>query len=74
MKHSAIPKQSTVLLIIGLLLVSLNPLLDRFMGVPDFIRGFLSGLGIALETIAFIKIQRSKKENQRCNIFPVFRK
>lgn len=73
MKHNTIPKQAIVLLITGLLIVSFNLILGKYMGVPDFIKGFLSGLGIALETIALIKIQRSRKENQQCSVLPVFK-
>jgi hypothetical protein len=69
MKYNTNPKQNMVLLITGLLLVSLNPLFGKYMGAPDFVRGFLSGLGITLETIALIKIQRSRKMSQQCAAF-----
>lgn len=74
MMNNTIPKPAMALLITGLLLVSLNPVFGKYMGVPDFVKGFLTGLGLTLEFIALVKIQRRKKENQRCSVFPVFRK
>jgi hypothetical protein len=74
MKFKRIPKQAMICLITGLLLVSFTPIIARHAGIPDFVRGLLSGLGVALETFALLKIQRSKKSNWLCNAFPVLNK
>lgn len=61
MKRNAISKPVLILLVSGLLLTSVVPALSRYFPMPDFMKGFLSGLGITLEVIALIKSQRDKK-------------
>lgn len=73
MKYNAIPKQAIMYLVTGLLLTSLTPILNKYLAMPDFIKGFLTSLGLTLEFIALVKIQRIKKENQRCGVLPVFK-
>ncbi|MVN22852.1 hypothetical protein [Mucilaginibacter arboris] len=65
MKRNTIPKSALVCLIIGLLMTALTPLIGRYFLLPDFLKGFLNGLGLAVETFAIIKIQQSKK-NMKC--------
>jgi len=74
MKYNRMPKQATLCLIMGLLLVTLTPIINTRLAIPDFAKGFLTGLGLTLEFIALVNIQRSKKENQRCQVFPVLKK
>jgi hypothetical protein len=60
MKSNTIPKQALILLITGLLMTTLLPAIGRYLVVPDLVKGFLTGLGLAIEFIALVKIQRSK--------------
>lgn len=61
MKQNTMSKPALALLITGLLLISFVPLVNRYFPLPDFVKGFLGGLGIALELIALIKSKRDKK-------------
>lgn len=61
MTRISIPKSALAYLVIGLLLTTLMPILDRYFPIPDLLRGFITGLGLTLEVIALVKIQRSKK-------------
>ena len=63
MKH--FPKSVLVLLVVGLLMTSLPPMINRHFAIPDILRGFLGGLGLALEVIALVKMQRHQK-NVKC--------
>ncbi len=74
MKYNKIPKQALVCLITGLLLTSLTPIISKHLAIPHFAKGFLSGLGIALECISLVQIQRSTRASQRCNVLSVFKK
>jgi hypothetical protein len=69
MKHNPIPKPALFLLIAGLLLTTTMPIIGRHFLMPDFVKGFMTGLGLTLELIALVKIQRSK--NRRCVISKV---
>lgn len=60
MKRNTIPKSALPYLIIGLLFTSLTPIINRYYPMPDVLKGFITGLGLTLEVIAIIKIQRSK--------------
>lgn len=61
-----IPKSALVYIITGLLMVTLVPVLSRYLPIPDAVKGFITGMGHALEFIAIVKIQRSRKES-RCS-------
>jgi len=67
MKRFNIPKSALPYFIIGLLLTTLTPIIGRYFHLPDFLKGFISGLGLMLEVIAIVKIQRSKKLG-KCNL------
>lgn len=67
MKLNTIPKSALALLMIGLLLVTLTPIINRYFPLPDFLKGLMNGLGLTIEVIALIKIDRSKKKS-RCAI------
>jgi hypothetical protein len=66
MKHNTVSKSALICLIIGLLLTVLTPIIARYVPLPDFAKGFLTGTGLMIEFIALVKIQRSKKE-KRCD-------
>lgn len=61
MKINTIPKPALILLITGLLMTTLTPIIGRHTFMPDFEKGFITGLGLTLELIGLIKMQRSKK-------------
>lgn len=61
MKRNGIPKSALTYLIIGLLMTTLPLMIGRYFLLPDMLKGFITGLGLALEVIALIKIQRSKR-------------
>jgi len=68
MKRNTIPKPALILLIVGLLMTTTMPVIGRHFLMPDFVKGFLTGLGLTLEFIALVKIQRSKKnESTACS-------
>lgn len=73
MKRTTIPKPALLYLISGLLITTLTPVLARYYPMSDLLRGFCTGLGLTLEVIALILIQRSRK-NQKCQNSGVFRK
>ncbi|PZR26477.1 MAG: hypothetical protein DI535_14505 [Citrobacter freundii] len=50
----------TLLLASGLLLVSGSMILPRYVQLPDFLRGSMLGVGLALEMIALAAIQKGK--------------
>jgi len=52
------------LLSIGLLLVVLPLLINAFIKVPDFLRGLLMGIGLALEITAFVILKTGSTVNK----------
>lgn len=62
MKRNKISQSTLACLITGLLLTTLPLLLSRYFIIPDIAKGFLTGLGLTLEFLALVKIQRQKKE------------
>jgi len=46
-----------ILLAAGLLLIAFTQILTRFVSLPDFVKGALTGIGIGLEIIAIIKVR-----------------
>jgi hypothetical protein len=63
MKRIDTPKSAMILLAAGLLLTSLTPILNRYIPLPDVVRGFITGLGMCIEVIAIIKIDRVRKSS-----------
>lgn len=63
MKHLKEQKSPIFLLVIGLLIVSLTPIINRYLHLPDLFIGFLNGLGLMIECIALIKMQQISKQN-----------
>jgi hypothetical protein len=56
-----IQPNAIALLSVGLLMVSLTPILSRYFTWPDSLKGFLTGLGLMLELLGLLRIQRRKK-------------
>jgi hypothetical protein len=61
MKRNIIPKSALTYLIVGLLINTLPLIISRYFPLPDLLRGLITGLGLALELVALVKIQRSRK-------------
>jgi hypothetical protein len=62
MKRNTYPKSAIAYLIIGLMFTSLTPIISRYYPIPDLLKGFITGLGLAIEVVAIIKLQRTKKD------------
>lgn len=56
-----IPKSAIVFFIIGLLITTFAPITGRYFLLPDFVKGTITGLGLAFEIMALGIFQRSKK-------------
>ena len=51
-------KLTTILMVIGLFMVIISPVLDRYLTLSDTLRGFLTGLGIGMLALSvFIKMK-----------------
>ena len=50
-----------MLVAIGLLLVVIPPLVNYWIPLPDFLRGAFMGIGIALEIIGLVRINKRRK-------------
>ena len=50
-----------LLLPIGLLIVCCTPLLNHYMPLPDFLSGFLQGVGLGLMLVVLIKKWKLKR-------------
>jgi hypothetical protein len=46
---------------IGLLLVTVPFLIKEYVKIPDFFRGFFTGIGLALEIIGLIIMTKAKR-------------
>jgi hypothetical protein len=46
---------------IGLLLVTVPFVVNDWVPIPDFVRGALMGIGIALEIIGLVRMNKRKK-------------
>jgi hypothetical protein len=66
MKRNTIPKTALAYLIVGLLFSTVPFMISRYTAMPDSLHGFLIGLGLSLEVIALVKIQRSRKNISGC--------
>ncbi|TSJ44508.1 hypothetical protein FO440_10120 [Mucilaginibacter corticis] len=62
MKQPRFSKPVLLLIVTGLLLTTGTPMISRFIPLPDALKGFLSGLGLALEFMALVKADRYKKK------------
>jgi hypothetical protein len=61
MKSINISKTVLFLLVIGLLLTSLTSIVNHYFPMPDVVKGFLMGLGLMIEVIALVRMQKNKK-------------
>jgi uncharacterized membrane protein YkvI len=62
MKSFNISKTVLILLVTGLLLTSLTSIVNRYFPMPDVVKGFSMGLGLTMEVIALIKMERNKRK------------
>ena len=67
MKRKFISKPALLCLITGLLISTLTPIVNRYYPLPDAFKGFMTGLGLAVEMIALIKLQQSKQKREACS-------
>lgn len=58
------PKKALPLLIIGLLMTTTFPMIGRHFRLPDFLIGFIIGMGIVLELFALVMAVRYKRRLQ----------
>ncbi|CAM3853981.1 hypothetical protein MUGA111182_13245 [Mucilaginibacter galii] len=66
MKLNTIPKPALILLIAGLLMTTTMPIISKHFLMPDFVKGFMTGLGLTLELMALVKIQRNR--SRKCTM------
>jgi len=63
MKNKDVPGKWLSILVIGLMLTTVAPAAMRHIHLPDFINGFVVGIGLVLELTAVVNIIRFKKAN-----------
>jgi hypothetical protein len=54
-------KREQKMMAVGILLVILPLLLRNWLAIPDLYNGLLAGIGIGLELLAIIKMERRKR-------------
>lgn len=62
-------RNTLILFVSGLLLLSLTPIAARHYPLPDYLRGFLSGLGLTLEFLAVVSMQRARTGGSCSSLF-----
>ena len=62
MTRKSISKSAMAYLMIGLMFTSLTPIISRYYPIPDFFKGLITGVGLAIEVVAMIKLQCNKKD------------
>jgi len=60
------PRQPMQVIAVGLLLVTLPTLINDWVHIPDFARGFLLGLGIVIEIYGIVIMRRKKNADPEC--------
>lgn len=50
----------------GLLMVTMPLLLKQYIHIPDFIYGFLAGMGIVFEITGLILMKKRRKKEYSC--------
>lgn len=63
MKKKRIPGYFIVLISVGLFMTTSPMLLARYMAIPDFLRGGLTGIGLAIEVMGLILLKRGEKSD-----------
>lgn len=66
MKIEKWPVSAHIYICIGLLMVTLPSTFKEYLNLPDFFRGFLAGLGLALEIAGVVILKRRKREREAC--------
>ena len=66
MKFNKLPMPCRLLFSVGILLATGPVLLHDYLFIPDFFRGFLTGLGLTFEIIGLIKLRQMNKMNNGC--------
>jgi len=51
---------------VGLLLVTLPTLINDWVHIPDFVRGFLVGLGLVMEINGIVIMRKKRKVDSAC--------
>ncbi|TDO20848.1 hypothetical protein [Pedobacter duraquae] len=62
MKKTNVSKAVLMLLVSGLLLTSVVPVVNRYYPMPDALNGFFMGMGLAIEVLALIKMDKNRKK------------
>lgn len=60
MKTQKMPRTARIFISSGLLLVTVPMLFREYIFLSDFFRGFLAGLGLAMETAGLVLMKRVK--------------
>ncbi|OCX54446.1 hypothetical protein BEL04_09395 [Mucilaginibacter sp. PPCGB 2223] len=66
MNNRKFPMPERLLIAIGLLMATTPQLLKHYLHLPDFVLGFIVGIGLALEITAFIRLKRIKSAQAKC--------
>ena len=66
MKKHQMKRPEIVLVCLGLLVATSSSLVDHWIHLPDIFRGFLIGLGLALEFTGVILLVRRKRSMNNC--------
>jgi hypothetical protein len=51
---------------LGILMATTPMFINEYIKIPDFLRGFLTGAGLAMEIIVLVKINRNKSAGSSC--------
>jgi len=60
------PRQPMQFVAVGLLLVTLPTLINDWVHIPDFVRGFLVGLGLVMEINGIVIMRKKRKVDSAC--------
>ena len=66
MKFNKLPIPYRLLFSLGILLATGPLLLRDYLTIPDFFRGFLTGLGLTFEILGLVKLWQMNKTENSC--------
>ena len=66
MSLKKMPRQPMQFVAVGLLLVTLPTLINDWVHIPDFVRGFLVGLGLVMEINGIVIMRKKRKVDSAC--------
>ncbi|HEY4198226.1 MAG TPA: hypothetical protein VGM63_21950 [Mucilaginibacter sp.] len=66
MKITQQPLSIRLLFAIGLLMVTVPTLLKEYIAVPDFFRGMLAGVGLGMEVMGIVLMNRKRNTDTSC--------